>query len=191
MPTLHSSCLGCETGLPAEDSQAEPIVDACPVRGLLLEAVGDLGGIDGYRAVETGGSGSQIGAPLRARADGARWARSSLTSMHGFSSESNARARSVRSRVSAVGSRAPGTGRRGREMPPPRSSSVAPPRLSPVLQVFDAGGHRRERSRQTKVRTSSWVAGSANDVARLSHLAKYETRRECQRNFKGLKRSRV
>ena len=54
MPRLK--CLPCKTRLCSAESQADPIGHLCPVRGSLLEPVGDLGEIVGYRVIETRGS---------------------------------------------------------------------------------------------------------------------------------------
>ena len=44
------------------ESEADPIGDLCPVCGSMLEAVGDLGEIVGYRVIETRGGTSHSGA---------------------------------------------------------------------------------------------------------------------------------
>ena len=49
----HFKCLACETRLRSNESEADPIGDLCPVCGSLLEPVGDLGEIVGYRVIET------------------------------------------------------------------------------------------------------------------------------------------
>jgi hypothetical protein len=49
----HFKCLACKTRLHSTESQADPIGDLCPVCGSLLEPVGDLGEIVGYRVIET------------------------------------------------------------------------------------------------------------------------------------------
>ena len=52
----HFKCLPCETRLCSAQGQADPIGHLCPVCGSLLEPVGDLAEIVGYRAIETPGS---------------------------------------------------------------------------------------------------------------------------------------
>ena len=51
----HFKCLACKTRLHGTERQADPIGDPCPVCGSLLEPVGDLGEIVGYRVLETRG----------------------------------------------------------------------------------------------------------------------------------------
>jgi hypothetical protein len=58
----HFKCLACKTRLYSTESEADPIGDLCPVCGSLLEPVGDLGEIVGYRIIETRGSTSHRGA---------------------------------------------------------------------------------------------------------------------------------
>jgi hypothetical protein len=52
----HLKCLACKTRLYSTDSPADPIGDLCPICGSLLEPVGDLGEIAGYRGIETRGT---------------------------------------------------------------------------------------------------------------------------------------
>jgi len=52
----HFKCLPCETRLCSAQSQADPIGHLCPICGSLLEPVGDLAEIVGYRLLETRGS---------------------------------------------------------------------------------------------------------------------------------------
>jgi hypothetical protein len=54
----YFKCLACKTRRYSRTSQADPIGDLCAVCGSLLEPVGDLAEIVGYRAVETRGSTS-------------------------------------------------------------------------------------------------------------------------------------
>jgi hypothetical protein len=54
----HLKCLACKTRLHGTESEADPTGDLCPVCGSLLEPVGDLGEIVGYRAIETRGGTS-------------------------------------------------------------------------------------------------------------------------------------
>ena len=58
----HFKCLACKTWLRSTESDAGLIGDLCPVCGSLLESVGDLGELVGYRAIETRGSTSPGGA---------------------------------------------------------------------------------------------------------------------------------
>jgi hypothetical protein len=62
MPMAHFKCLACKTRLQSTESPADPIGDLCPVCGLLLEPVGDLGEIVGYRVIESPDSSSHSGA---------------------------------------------------------------------------------------------------------------------------------
>ena len=54
----YFKCLACKTRLYSMEGQADPIGDLCPVCGSLLEPVGDLAEIVGYRVIETRGSTS-------------------------------------------------------------------------------------------------------------------------------------
>ena len=58
----HFKCLECKTRLRSTESDAGLIGDLCPVCGSLLESVGDLGELVGYRAIQTRGSVSSSGA---------------------------------------------------------------------------------------------------------------------------------
>lgn len=58
----HFKCLPCRTRLYSTDCQAGTIGHLCPVCGQLLEPVGDLGEIVGYRLLETRGSTWHSGA---------------------------------------------------------------------------------------------------------------------------------
>src|ERR1700730_6761879 len=58
----HLKCLACKTCPHSTESQADPVGDLCPVCGSLLEPVGDLGEIVGYRVIETRGGTSPSGA---------------------------------------------------------------------------------------------------------------------------------
>ena len=51
----HFNRLACGQGRHGTERQADPIGDPCPVCGSLLEPVGDLGEIVGYRVLETRG----------------------------------------------------------------------------------------------------------------------------------------
>jgi len=63
----HLKCLACKTRLHRTESEADSIGDLCPVCGSLLEPVGDLGEIAGYRVIETRGSTSHSGASRAGR----------------------------------------------------------------------------------------------------------------------------
>jgi hypothetical protein len=52
----HLKCLACKTRLQSTEGPADPIGDLCPVCGSLLEPVGDVGEIVGYRVIETRGT---------------------------------------------------------------------------------------------------------------------------------------
>ena len=58
----HFKCLACKTRLQSTESPADPIGDLCPVCGSLLEPVGDLGEIVGYRVIESPDGSSHSGA---------------------------------------------------------------------------------------------------------------------------------
>ena len=147
-------CLACKARLYSTESEADRIGDLCPVCGSLLEPVGDLGEIVGYRVIETRGGTSHGGASgageLIADDVGEIIARRELGHARVRLEIESCAAHSVSPRVEAVSSRAPGTGddavRRRRRAP----TTAAPPR---VLQTFDEERHRRGRRRQTKVRT--------------------------------------
>ena len=59
---LHFKCVACKTHLQSTESRADLIGDLCPICGSLLESVGDLGEIVGYRVIETRGGTSHSGA---------------------------------------------------------------------------------------------------------------------------------
>src|SRR5947209_10062454 len=58
----HFKCQACKTRLHSTESEADRIGDLCAVCGSLLEPVGDLGEIVGYRVVETRGGTWDSGA---------------------------------------------------------------------------------------------------------------------------------
>ena len=58
----HLKCLACKTRLQSTESPADPIGDLCPVCGSLMEPVGDLGEIVGYRVIESPDGPSRSGA---------------------------------------------------------------------------------------------------------------------------------
>jgi hypothetical protein len=97
-------CLACKTRLHSTESEADRIGDLCPVCGSLLEPVGDLGEIVGYRVIETRGGMSQSGA-----SDAGQWsptasARSSLDASWG-THESGSRSKAALLTLSAHESR--------------------------------------------------------------------------------------
>jgi len=110
----HLKCLACKTCLHSTESQADPIGDLCPVCGSLLEPVGDVGEIVGYRVIETFGSRSHGGASGAGEliADGVAEVIARRELGHaGIRPEiESCDADSVSRDVQAVSSRAPGTG---------------------------------------------------------------------------------
>jgi hypothetical protein len=62
MPMAHLKCLACKTRLQSTKSRADPIGELCPVCGSLLEPVGDLREIVGYRVIESPDGSSHSGA---------------------------------------------------------------------------------------------------------------------------------
>ena len=58
----HFKCLACKTRLQSTESPADLIGDLCPVCGSLMEPVGDLGEIVGYRVIESPDGSSHSGA---------------------------------------------------------------------------------------------------------------------------------
>jgi hypothetical protein len=108
----HLKCLACKTCLRSADSEADPIGDLCPVCGSLLEPVGDLGEIVGYRVIETRGSTSHRGASgageLIADGVGEVIARREVVHARIRLETERCDADSVGPQVQAVSSRAPG-----------------------------------------------------------------------------------
>jgi hypothetical protein len=159
----HFESLERKTRLHSTASQAEPIRDLCRLRLPSRSQSATW--------VKPGIAHSRYAAPHRTAAP--RWpagwlpgasARSSLdasSSTHESGSKSNALTLTLSGpQVQALSTRAPGISDeavRRRRAP----TTAAPPRPSPVVQAFDAGRHRRERRRQTKVHTSPSVAGHA------------------------------
>jgi hypothetical protein len=133
------------------ESQGEPIGDLCPVRGSLVEPIGDVGAIVGDRVIETCGSTSHAGAlgACRLMADGVSEiiARGELEPARvGFEIESRD-ARSVSRQLNALSARAHcRAGVRRRRRAP---TAAAPPWLARALGAFDGGRQRREPGRQT------------------------------------------
>ena len=63
----HLKCLACKTRLQSTESPADPIGDLCPVCGSLMEPLGDVGEIVGYRVIESPDSSSHSGASRAGR----------------------------------------------------------------------------------------------------------------------------
>ena len=63
----HLKCLACKTRLQSTEGRADPIGGLCSVCGSLLEPVGDVGDIVGYRVIETRGGMSHSGASRTGR----------------------------------------------------------------------------------------------------------------------------
>ena len=149
----HFKCQACKTRLHSTASEADRIGDLCPVCGSLLEPVGDLGEIVGYRLIETRGGMSHSGASgageLIADDVGEIIARRALKHARTGPEIESCDARSVQ----AVSSREPGT---GDEAVKRRLALTAPAsaRALRVVQAFDDGRHRPEWRRQTRVRSS-------------------------------------
>jgi hypothetical protein len=110
----HLKCLACKTCLHITASQADPLGDLCPVCGSLLEPVGNLGEIVGYRVIETRGSTSRSGASrageLIADGVGEVIARRELEHARIRPEIESCDADSVSPQVQSVRARAPGTG---------------------------------------------------------------------------------
>jgi hypothetical protein len=110
----HLKCLACKTCLQSTESQADPIGDLCPVCGSLLEPVGDLGEIVGYRVIETRGSRPRSGASAAGElifdGVGEVIARRELKHARVGPEIESRDADSVSPQIQAVSSRASGTG---------------------------------------------------------------------------------
>ena len=110
----HFKCLACKRPLRSNKSEADPIGDLSPVCGSLLEPVGDLGEIVGYRVIETRVSTAHSAASraveLIAGRVGEIIARRELNHARIRPATKRCDARSVSPQVQAAGSRAPGTG---------------------------------------------------------------------------------
>jgi hypothetical protein len=63
----HLKCLACKTRLQSTESPADPIGDLCPVCGSLMEPLGDLSDIVGYRVIESPNGASHSGASRAGR----------------------------------------------------------------------------------------------------------------------------
>jgi hypothetical protein len=143
----HLKCLACMTCLHSMEGQADPIGDLCPVCGSLLEPVGDVGEIVGYRVIETRVSPAHSAASraveLFAGRVGEIIARRELNHARIWPAIRRCDAHSVSPQVQAAGSPAPGTGaeavRRRRRAP----TAAAPPRVPRVLGALDDARHRR------------------------------------------------
>jgi hypothetical protein len=163
------NCVACKPRARSTASEADPIGDLCPVCSSLLAPVGDLGEIVGCGVIEarggrSDGGGSDAGQLIAGRVDGIIARREFKLARVRLVIES-CDVQSVRPRVQAVTSRAPGavdeTVRRRPAQPRSRECSR-------VCGAFDGGSDRRERRRQRKVRSSPWSAGHAPTWARLS-----------------------
>jgi len=118
----HFKCLACKTRLRSPASKVDPIGHLCPICGSLLERVGDLGEIVGYRVIETRGSTSHRGASRAGRVIAGRVgeiiARRELKHARVRLEIERCDADSASRQAQAVSSRAPGTGDKSRETPP-------------------------------------------------------------------------
>ncbi len=107
----HFKCLACKTSLGSKGSEADPIGNLCPVCGSLLEPVGDVGEIAGYRVIETRGRtahcGASVAGQLIADRVGEIIARREFTHARVRLEIESCHAHSVRPQVQAVGSSAP------------------------------------------------------------------------------------
>jgi hypothetical protein len=166
LPMPQFVCLACKTRMHSAASEADPIGDLCSgVRVRSWSRVGELGEIGGAARSRHAAARRTVGASRAGQLIAGRVGRDHrLTRAPARTNAARNRtlcANSVSPQVQALSTRAPGTGdeavrRRRRALTP-----AVPPRLSPVVQAFDAGRHRRERRRQTKVRTSPSAAGHA------------------------------
>ena len=166
----HFKCLACTTRLYSTDSDADPIGDRCPVCGSLLEPIGELDEIVGYRVIETLGSAWHRGASragkliagrvgedhrstrAQARTSPAR-NRKPRRSLSHPTSPSWSLSRS-RSGDEAVSRRAPRT--------------AALPRVPRAIHGVGVGRYRRGPRSQRRVRISPWSACHGPALARLS-----------------------
>jgi hypothetical protein len=61
----HLKCVGCKTRLPSAAAQADPLEDLCPECGFLLEPVGALAEIVGFRSIRQRDSTADASRPPR------------------------------------------------------------------------------------------------------------------------------
>jgi len=163
LPVPCFECLKCKTRLHGTASEADPIGDLYPVCGSLFEPGGGMGEILGCGVIVARGGRSHSGASgarrlIAARVGGIIARRERKHPLRVRLGIESCDAQSVSPRVQAVSCRALGAGDepvRGRPLQPRgrAAGTAARPRS------FDAGGDRRERRRQTKVRTSPAAAG--------------------------------
>jgi hypothetical protein len=121
----HLKCVECRTRLQSTESEADPIGDLCPGCGSLLEPVGDVGEIGGYRVVASRGGAWHGGASLAGQLIAARvgeiMARRERGGARVRPEMGRRDARALSPQVQAVSSRAAGMGDEARETLPPRS----------------------------------------------------------------------
>jgi len=125
----HFKCLACKRPLRSNKSEADPIGDLSPVCGSLLEPVGDLGEIVGYRVIETRGGQWHSGASGAGRLIAGASARSSLDASWG-TPESGPKLKAATLTLSAemvkpLALALPARATTPREAPPPRSCRAA------------------------------------------------------------------
>lgn len=125
----HFKCLACKTRLRSTESQADLIGHLCPVCGSLLEPVGDLGEIVGYRVIETRGGTSHRGASRAGRLIAGRVGeiivRRELKHAESGSKSSAATLTLLVDKPKPRALGLPGTGDEGRETPPHSHDSRA------------------------------------------------------------------
>jgi hypothetical protein len=142
----HFKCLACKTSLRIAGSE-DPIGDLCPVCGSLLEPVGDLGEIGGYRVIETRVSTSHSAASRTVELIADRVdefiARRELKHARIRPAIKRYDARSVSPQVQAAGCRAPGTGEEAVRLRRRAPTTAAPSRVPRALGAFDDARHRR------------------------------------------------
>jgi hypothetical protein len=145
MPHLKS--VECRTRLHSIESEADPIGDLCPGCGSLLEPVGELREIGGYRVVGSRGGAWHGGASWTGQLIAARVGEIMARRGRGRTRvrrEMGGRdARSLSPQVPAVSSRAAGTGDEAVRPSRRASPSAVPRRLPRVLHVVDDGRDRR------------------------------------------------
>ncbi len=138
----HFESLACSARLRSTESQADLARDLCPACGSLLVPLDDLGGIVGYRAIETRGSTTHSdasgAAQLIADRVGEIIARRQFKHARVRLELESRAARAVSPQARASSSRVLGTGGeavRLRRCAPTTAAS----RLSPAPRLFDAG----------------------------------------------------